>query len=310
MNPAKPAELRCIRDGGVGHSCNGLLELPKQKDRAVIMRFLTGLLTVSALCNLILAETNRPTRTASPERNQDTSDFQVFEFRRYSIKAGEREHFAQYFESYFPEAFQQLGAIAAGSFFERRNQLGFTWIRGFHTIEDRAVANAAFYYGSVWHEHKKTLNDLITDSDNVMLLRPLTPERGVPILPAVDPVTEANGAQGIVVAQIFAVKTNSVEAFAKDAETTFASYRAAGARESGVLVTLDVANNFPQLPIRTDGPYLVWLGILRDNQMLENEFAPVAERSLSSLSATGLLRAAPELVILDPTYRSRLRWLP
>jgi hypothetical protein len=274
------------------------------------MRFLIGLLPVIAVCNLILAQTNQTTGKSPLEHNQHLSDFQVFEFRRYTIKEGEREHFAQYFESYFPEAFQQLGAIAAGSFLERRNQFGFTWIRGFHTIEDRAIANAAFYYGSVWKEHKKTLNDLMTDSDNVMLLRPLSPGRGVPILPAVDPVTEANGAQGIVVAQIFAVKTNSVEAFAKEAEMTFAGYRAAGAREAGVLVTLDVINNFPQLPIRTDGPYLVWLGIVRDNEMLENEFAPVAERSLPSLSATGLLRAAPELVILDPTHRSRLRWLP
>jgi hypothetical protein len=136
-----------------------------------------------------------------------------------SIKEREREHFAKYFEAYFPEAFQQLGAIAAGSFLERKNQSGFTWIRGFHTIEDRAVANAEFYYGSVWKEHKKTLNDLMTDSDNVMLLRPLSPERGVPILPAVDPVTATNGAQDIVVAQIFAIKGNSVEAFAKEAET-------------------------------------------------------------------------------------------
>ncbi len=274
------------------------------------MRFLTELLAIIAVCNLILAQTNQTTAKAPLEHNQHLSDFQAFEFRRYTIKEGEREHFAQYFESYFPEAFQQLGAIAAGSFFERRNQFGFTWIRGFHTIEDRAVANAAFYYGPVWKEHKKTLNDLMTDSDNVMLLRPLSPERGVPILPAVDPVTEANGAQGIVVAQIFAVKANSVEAFAKEAETTFAGYRAAGAREAGVLVTLDVTNNFPQLPIRTDGPYLVWLGIFRHNQMLENEFTPVAERALPFLSATGLLRAAPELVILDPTHRSRLRWLP
>src|SRR6266566_633914 len=293
MNLAKRAELRRIRDGG-----------------STTMRFLTGLLTVTAVCNLALAQTNLTTRKAPLEHNQRMSYFQVFEFRRYTIKAGEREHFAQYFESYFPEAFQQLGAIAAGSFFERKNQSSFTWIRGFHTIEDRAVANAAFYYGSVWKEHKKTLNDLMTNSDNVMLLRPLSPERGVPILPAVDPVTEANGAQGIVVAQIFAVKANSVEAFAKEAETTFANYRAAGAREGGVLVTLDATNNFPQLPIRTDGPYLVWLGIFRDNKMLEQEFAPVAERSLLSLPATGLLRAAPELVILDPTHRSRLRWLP
>ena len=237
-------------------------------------------------------------------------DFQVIEFRRYTIKEGGREHFAQYFESYFPEAFEQLGALAAGSFFERKNQSGFTWIRAFHTIEDRAVANAAFYYGPLWKEHRTTLNNLIIDSDNVMLLRPLSPERGVTVLPAVDPVTEANGAQGIVVAQIFAVKANNVEAFAKEAEAAFAGYRAAGVREAGVLVTLDVPNNFPQLPVRTDGPYLVWLGILKDNQMLETRFTPVAERSLPSLAATGLLRGTPELVVLDPTRRSRLRWLP
>jgi hypothetical protein len=109
---------------------------------------------------------------------------------------------------------------------------------------------------------------------------------------------------------VFAVKANSVEAFAKDAETTFANYRAAGARDAGVLVTLDVRNNFPQLPIRTDGPYLVWLGILRDSKMLDDDFIPVVERSLGSLTATGLLRQSPELIVLDPTPRSRLRWLP
>jgi hypothetical protein len=272
-----------------------------------VPRFLVGILSMVTVCNLAFAQSAPPTTKASTE---PANDFQAIEFRRYTIKAGEREHFAQYFESYFPEAFQQLGAIAAGSFFERKNQSGFTWIRGFHTIEDRAVANAAFYYGSVWKEHKKTVNALMTDSDNVMLLRPLSPERGVPILPAVDPVTEVNGAQGIVVAQIFAVKANSVEAFAKEAETTFARYRAAGVREAGVLVTLDVTNNFPQLPIRTDGPYLVWLGILKDNKMLEDNFTALAERSLQSLSATGLIRGTPELVVLDPTHRSRLRWLP
>jgi hypothetical protein len=42
---------------------------------------------------------------------------------------------------------------------------------------------------------------------------------------------------------------------------------------------------------------------------LETQFASLAERSTQSLSATGLLRGAPELVILDPTHRSRLRWM-
>lgn len=243
------------------------------------------------------------------EHNPNLTGFQVVEFRRYLVKPEERQHFAQYFEAYFPEAFQQLGAIAAGSFFERKNPSGFTWIRGFHTLDDRAIINAAFYYGPVWNEHRNTLNDLITDSDNVMLLRPLSPAQEISILPALDPVTEPNGAQGVVVAQVFAVKTGSVEALADAAKPAFGKYRTAGVREAGVLVTLDVKNNFPQLPVRTDGPYLVWLGLVRDNQTLEKEFTPLADDAQKMLTATGLLREPPELIVLDPTPRSRLRWL-
>ena len=242
------------------------------------------------------------------DRVKHLNDFQVIEFRRYTIKEGGRQRFAEYFESYFPEAFQQMGAIVFGEFFERKNPVGFTWMRGFKNTDARAIINAGFYYGPLWREHASTMNSLMVDSDNVLLLRPLSPERGVPVLPAVDPINEAKGAHGVMVAQIFAVKPDSVDAFARQAEATFAGYRAAGAREAGILVTLDVPNNFPQLPVRTDGPYLVWLGIVKDNQTLDSLFTPLAERSLQSLSATGLLRGAPELVILDPTRRSRLRW--
>lgn len=242
------------------------------------------------------------------DRVKHLTDFQVIEFRRYTIKEGEREHFAEYFD-YFPEAFQQMGAIVFGQFFERKNPVGFTWMRGFKNTDARAIINSSFYYGPLWREHASTMNSLMVDSDNVLLLRPLTAARSVSVFPAVDPVKERKGAQGVVVAQIFALKPNSVDAFARQAEETFASYRAAGVREAGVLVTLDVPNNFPQLPVRTDGPYLVWLGIVKDNQILQSSFTSLADRSAQPLSATGLLRSAPELVILDPTHRSRLRWM-
>ena len=274
-----------------------------------MVRFVAGLLSLFALSHLLSAQAIQPARNERMKNVEHLRDFRVIEFRRYTIRDGEREHFAQYFESYFPEAFQQLGAIAVGQFFERKNHSGFTWMRAFHDMDDRARINATFYYGPLWKEHKPTLNALMTDSDNVLLLRPLSPERGVTILPAVDPVSEAKGARGVVVAEIFAIKPNSVDAFAQEAEAAFASYRDAGVRESGVLVTLDVPNNFPQHPVRTDGPYLVWLGMVEDNIALETRFNPLAERSLKSLSATGLLRSEPEIVILDPTPRSRLRWL-
>ena len=272
-------------------------------------QILKALLIVLALFQLALAQA--PTAANSlTEPSAHLTDFQVLELRRYTVKDGARKNFAQYFEAYFPEAIEQTGAIVAGSFFERNHPNGFTWIRGFHTLEDRPVADAEFYYGPVWREHRKTMNDLLTDSDNVLQLRPLSPEHEITILPAVDPLAEPDGARGIIVAFIYPIKANSVEAFAKQAESTFTRYQAAGAREAGVLVTLDATNNFPQLPIRTDGPYLVWLGLLRDNQTLERELTPVVENSISSLTATGLLRGAPEFIVLDPTPRSRLRWLP
>ena len=272
-------------------------------------QILKALLIVLALFQLAPAQASTAANSLT-EPSAHLTDFQVIELRRYTVKDGARKNFAQYFEAYFPEAIEQTGAIVAGSFFERNHPNGFTWIRGFHTLEDRPVADAEFYYGPVWREHRKTMNDLLTDSDNVLQLRPLSPGREITILPAVDPLAEPDGARGIIVAFIYPIKANSVEAFAKQAESTFARYQAAGAREAGVLVTLDATNNFPQLPIRTDGPYLVWLGLLRDNQTLERELTPVVENSISSLTATGLLRGAPELIVLDPTPRSRLRWLP
>jgi NIPSNAP len=273
-----------------------------------MLRFLTTILLLM-ITTMTLAQTGQNSGNKAMDHVKHLKDFQVIEFRRYTIKDGEREHFAQYFETFFPEAFEQMGAIAFGQFFERKNSNRFTWIRGFKNTDARAVVNAGFYYGPLWREHSHTLNGLMLDSNDVLLLHPLNPERGVTVLPAVDPVTETKGAQGVVVAQVFSVKANGVDAFAQQAEAVFAGYRTAGVREAGVLVTLDVPNNFPQLPVRTDGPYLVWLGIIKDNQTLETKFSPLLDRSLQSLSNTNLLRSAPEVVILDPTHRSRLRWL-
>jgi len=238
------------------------------------------------------------------------SNFQVIEFRRYTIKEGQRENFIRYFETYFPESFEQLGALAFGQFRERGNTSGFVWLRGFHSRFDRPVANAAFYFGPLWREHSLKMNSLMKDSDNVLLLRPLAPDTEVTVLPAVDPVTEKNGAMGIAVAQILPLKNQPDEALSAKLRRAFSSYRAPGVREAGVLVTLDAPNNFPQLPVRNDGPFLVWLGILRDEESLKESFTAAAQRVGETLMSEKLLRDTPELLVLEPTPRSRLRWFP
>jgi hypothetical protein len=64
------------------------------------------------------------------------------------------------------------------------------------------------------------------------------------------------------------------------------------------------------LPVRTDGPYLVALHILRDESVLGSTFAPLLARTKQELTASGMLRRAPEVLVLDAEHNSRLRWLP
>jgi hypothetical protein len=72
----------------------------------MVMRVVTGLLTLIAFCELAFAQSPSPVATLT-EPSAHLSDFQTIEFRRYMSKEGERKHFAQYFESYFPEAMEQ-----------------------------------------------------------------------------------------------------------------------------------------------------------------------------------------------------------
>lgn len=233
--------------------------------------------------------------------------FDVIELRRYTIRGGERENFARHFETFFPEAFQQLGAIAFGEGFERDRGDHFTWLRGFHDMAARKDVNTAFYYGPLWQEHRDTLNGLMCDSDNVLLLKPLAADHRIPVLPTVDPVSEVRGAAGRIVLQVF--RPTDMDAFLPRAESAAAAYRDIGMRDAGLLVTLEAPNNFPQLPVREDGLHVVWLGIARDDAMLQrlHELAHGVQEELMHKS---LLREAPECIVLDPAPRSRLRWLP
>ena len=235
-----------------------------------------------------------------------TREFPVVELARYVLKPGQRESFARVFDTYFPETFQHLGVLFLGQGSERGDPSLFTYLRGFPSMDARAEVKGDFYNGVLWKEHAAKVNERLVSSDDVLLLRPLAPGRGLPVLPAVDVGGNGHGHRkaGIVALQIFAAKDGSAEELASRAEDTFAGYRGAGVREAAVLVTLDAPNNFPRHPIRTDGPFLVWVGVAADEAAVAR-LAPLADHAGRTLAAH--LRGRPELVLLDPTPRSRLR---
>jgi hypothetical protein len=232
-----------------------------------------------------------------------TREFPVVELARYAMKPGKRESFARVFDAYFPETFQHLGVLFLGQGLERGNESLFTYLRGFPSMDARAEVKGDFYNGALWKEHAAKVNDRLISSDDVRLLRPLATGRGLPVLPAVDVGCDGRGAPRVVALQIFAPK-ETPEELARQAEDAFAGYRAAGAEEAAVLVTFDAPNNFPRHPVRTDGPFLVWVGLVADGKPLER-LTPLAEHAGRLLAPR--LREEPELVLLDPTPRSRLR---
>ena len=234
--------------------------------------------------------------------------FTVFELRRYRIAAGARQRFARRFETWFPEAFQQLGAYAFGQFFERGQAERFTWLRGFRDMAQRLAVNTAFYDGPVWQEHKDALNADLLECDDVLLLRPLYPDSGPALLPAPDPLAEPHGAQGLAVAQLFRVAPGRLADCALAAEQWFVHYQGRGVTEAAILATLDQPNNFPRHAVRSDAGYLVWLGVLSGDAALA-PLLPLFERGAAALAQAGLLDGPPELLLLDPAPRSRLRWI-
>lgn len=236
-------------------------------------------------------------------KNTAPSSQQLIELRRHRIAPGRRQDFADVFESCFPDACQQLGAVAFGHFFERERADCFTWLRGFPDLPARAAVNQALYDGPAWRAHELRLEGCII-GDDVLLLRPLYRDSALPQLRAVDPVAEPNGAQGIAVVQLFPVAPGMLDDCARTAETSFLGYTGAGVTEAAILASADQARP----PGPGDATYLVWVGMLRDEAALQ-ALRPRFDAAAATLAQAGLLAAPAELLVMDPGKRSRMRWL-
>lgn len=153
----------------------------------------------------------------------DFSSFEtVLELRRYTLHPGRRDELITLFEREFVEPQEEAGAHLFGLFRSSASADEFVWLRGFQSLAARADALSEFYSGPAWKAHRSAANATMIDSDNVLLLRPVV--RGLASPPPGSGVHVSFDA--------------SPSAFA-------------------VFETEPSLNNFPQLPVRTDGPFTV-----------------------------------------------------
>lgn len=223
-------------------------------------------------------------------------EYPVLELRRAAIVAGGSMHVARYLETWCLDEHDEPDSIAFGQFFERDHADRFTWLRGYRDLDVRAAHGRE----RVRQAREEVLQRYMLGSHS-LLLRPLHPGAQIPALAPVDPSVEPDGAQGLAVAQLLPAAASRLDDCARAADPWFARYNGRGMIEAGILASLDQPR---------DGPaWLVWLGVLRDESALA-ALRPQCQACADALHAAGLLDGTPELLVLAPAPRSRLRWAP
>jgi hypothetical protein len=236
--------------------------------------------------------------------NDRAEETELVELRSYRLAPGAAEAFVAHFEAHFLASQERLGMDVVGQFTVPGDDARFVWVRRFRDPSTRADSLARFYGGPVWEQFGPRANELMVDHTDVHLL---VPDRSLPGF-ARDHVPHDERSDGsggrpydrqgsTVVAAVFDV------AGPGDLDAAFAASladaaSAAGVAELGRLVTAEVANDFPRLPVHEGVTVAVWL--LSDPS--GGRAAMDAAEAVATEHGVGL-RTTP----LTPTARSTLR---
>jgi quinol monooxygenase YgiN len=223
--------------------------------------------------------------------------YPVVELRQYTLRPGQRDVLIELFDRELVESQEAEGTAIVGQFRDLDDPDRFVWIRGFADMPSRARALAAFYGGPAWKANRAEANATMIDSDNVLLLRPVSASSGFPPPAAArPPVGAAPAGPSRILVTLYYRDQPFDQAFADFFEhQARPALTEAGATPLACLQTEPAENTFPALPVRTG----------------ENVFACLA-RFPSQARLDGYLHqigssGAPQQLRLAPTARSLLR---
>ncbi|BCJ75298.1 NIPSNAP family containing protein [Catellatospora sp. IY07-71] len=237
----------------------------------------------------------------------------VVELRQYTLHPGRRDVLIDLFDREFVETQEADGMAVLGQFRDLDDPDRFVWLRGFDDMPSRAQALSRFYGGPVWKAHRDQANATMIDSDDVLLLRPVTAAAGFPAAATPrSPVGHPSPPPSIVLATLYYRDHPFDEAFVDFFDHRMRPLLAeTGAAPLACLQTEHADNDFPALPVRTGENAFVWFtrfgstAALDDHQDRLRRSDRWREQVLPDLSA--MLSGAPQQLRLTPTARSLLR---
>src|SRR5689334_12820867 len=217
--------------------------------------------------------------------------YPVVELRQYTLRPGQRDVLIDLFDREFVESQEADGMAIVGQFRDLDDPDRFTWIRGFASMPARARRLAAFYGGPVWKANSAAANATMIDSDNVLLLRPVTARSGFPAPPAGRPAAgSASAGPARILVTIYHRDQPFDQAFAGffDRQVRPALVEA-GATPLACLHTEPAENTFPALPVRTGENVFAWFARFPSQDLLDDYL----RRTERSAGAPQRLRLAP-----------------
>jgi hypothetical protein len=229
----------------------------------------------------------------------DTACCSVVELRQYTLHDHARDTLVRLFDGHLIEAQESAGMHIIGQFRDRDDERMFVWLRGFTDMDSRREVLKTFYRGPIWRQHSNEANATMVDSDNVLLLRPIGPDRGLPhpppARPGLDAVDKDSGGATYVI-DVFPVAGESGSA---SAEVITAQLRAAGLEPLAWYGTEPAENTFPALPVREGERVIVAVSAVRRSDAADSD----APSDVPGVTLTGPVQR----IRCNPTGRSQLR---
>lgn len=183
----------------------------------------------------------------------------ILELRQYTLKPGCRDTLVDVFDRHLIDGQEHVGMEVVGQFRDLDDPDRFVWLRGFASMDMRAEALGAFYYGPVWKAHSAVANATMVDSDDVLLLEPL--DKGQVGLRAAQASGSADpGVVTIEVAHLEGPVTPADRALAVRGAAALVD---AGVQLLGAFTTHRAENDFTALPIREEH-VVVWISRYAD----------------------------------------------
>ncbi len=194
------------------------------------------------------------------EQQENAENINVLELRNYLLKPNLADTFSHYFHSKFVAPMNNLGGYTLGEFKINGVNDRFVWLRGFTNMKARGKFLNDFYINSpTWKEYGKAANEMMINSDNVYLLKPLHKN----LLLKTDKTFTVID---------FYICNNTIEKVIKLFEAEYIPFlKTIKVDDISLWVSEMTENDFPGLPVFQDQNLLVTISNFRDKNEYETK---------------------------------------